>query len=167
MFKDEILDCQQLNRSAGVIMWHHQGSFEFLIILESHQTHFMSWSEVHVLRTGRGQTWTAEAKYVCGPARGYSWLMCSLAPINQPWALTINPGWLLIGTEGNTGRPITGSLPEPPQLQQAYLWPCLCTVIGQLESIRMKGIGGLITDLSRLYTLIYSTVYWVHCRVIY
>lgn len=88
-----------------------------------------------------------------GPMLGLSWLMCSLAPISQPQALTINPGWLLIGTEGDTGRPITGSLPEPPQLRWAYLQPCLCAVIGQLESIRMKGIGGLITDLSRSHTL--------------
>lgn len=141
------------SRSAWVIACHHRDTvrFELFIDLENHQTHLIAWTEVCIV-VRQKMDWNSWG-LTCGPALGLSWLMCSLAPIRQPRALTINPGWLLIGTEGDTARPITGSLPEPPQLRHAYLWPCLCTVIGQLESIRMKGIGGLITDLSRSHTL--------------
>ena len=147
-------DCQQVRSQQVSLSYgscHHQdtGSFKFYIKFgkSSNTSGFPTWSACAVVRKD-----LKSSSLTYGPTLGLSWLMCSLAPISPPQALTINPGWLLIGAEGIQWGPITGCLPEPPQLQQAYLLPCLCTVIGQMESIRMKGIGGLITDLSRSHT---------------
>lgn len=58
-----------------------------------------SQREVHMLRSVRMDY--SDWGLICGPTRHLFWLMLSLAPITQPLALTINPGWLLIGAQGD------------------------------------------------------------------
>lgn len=89
--------------------------------------------EAHVLRSGEGDL-------THGPTSGSSWLMWSLAPITQPNRISpFTLAWLLIGAAEGRGEihggPDAGCLPKTSRLQWAYLQPCVCTVIGQMESI--------------------------------
>lgn len=60
---------------------------------------FASQREVHIFRSAKMDY--SDWGLICGPTRHLFWLMLSLDPINQPLALTINPGWLLIGAQGD------------------------------------------------------------------
>ena len=73
-----------------------------------------------------------------GPTLGLSWLMCSLAPINQPRAVTINLGWLLIGAEGDTGGggllpAVYRNLPSSSRL--------ICSHVSALWLVRWNPLG--------------------------